>query len=97
MTLSNLYQEPLCLDPLDSDKDKAGAKADHLIVLVKPVSTLIPKSAFEKIKTWLTDYPWAEVYEAESAHQKADIFQNLLLTKANEFFPEKTHHFTTDE
>ena len=71
MTLSKLYQELLCLDTLDSDSDKAGVKADHLIVLVKPVSTLIPlcgrrkkivklrsytKSAFEKIKAWLTDY-----------------------------------------
>jgi len=29
--------------------------------------------------------------------KKNDIFQKLLLAKANEFFPEKTHHFTTDD
>ena len=112
MTLSNLYQEPLCLDPLDSDKDKSGVKADHLIVLAKPVSNLIPicsrrkklvklrsytKSAFEKMRSWLTDFAWDEVYKTESAHQKADIFQTLLLAKTNEFFPEKTHQFTTDD
>ena len=34
MTLANYYQEPLCLDPLDPDPDKNGAKSDHRIVLI---------------------------------------------------------------
>ena len=36
MTLSNLYQEPMCLDPLDADPHKNGQKSDHRIVISKP-------------------------------------------------------------
>ena len=71
MTISNFYQEPQCLDPLDHDQDKTGCASDHRIVLVKPVSTLHPEpsrrkkivnvrsysqSALEKFKNWLIDY-----------------------------------------
>ena len=49
------------------------------------------------MRSWLTDFAWDVVYKTESAHQKADIFQTLLLAKTNEFFPEKTHQFTTDD
>ena len=40
MTLSKFYQEPVCLDPLDSDPDKNGKKSDHRIVVCKPISTI---------------------------------------------------------
>ena len=39
-TLSKYYQEPLCLEPLDSDPDKNGVKSDHRIVVSKPISTI---------------------------------------------------------
>ena len=38
MTLSNLYQEPMCLEPLNSDPDKNGKKSDHRIVIAKPIN-----------------------------------------------------------
>ena len=41
MTLSNYYQVLQCLDPLDSDPDKNGKKADHKIVVGKPTITVI--------------------------------------------------------
>ena len=40
MTLSQYYQEPLSLDPLDPDPDKDGTKSDHRIVLVKPTNLI---------------------------------------------------------
>ena len=45
MTLSQYYQEPLCLDPLDPDPDKNGKKSDHWIVLLKPINVINNKSA----------------------------------------------------
>ena len=39
-TLSVYYQRPVCLEPLDADPDKKGKKADHKIVVVKPISTI---------------------------------------------------------
>ena len=44
-TLSNFYQVPECLDPLDNDPDKNGKPSDHKIVLVKPVNTINNKSS----------------------------------------------------
>jgi hypothetical protein len=38
MTLSHLYQKPLCLEPLDADPDKNGQKSDHRVVISKPIS-----------------------------------------------------------
>ena len=43
-TLFKFYQEPMCLDPLDSDPDKNGVKSDHRIVLARAISTLNNKS-----------------------------------------------------
>ena len=51
-TLSNYYQVPECLDPLDPDPDKNGRPSDHQIVLVKPVNIINNKSSrtFRKVK-----------------------------------------------
>ena len=40
MTLSHLYQEPLCLDPLDADPETNGKQSDHRIVISKPISVI---------------------------------------------------------
>ena len=51
-TLSNYYQVPQCLDPLDPDPDKNGKKSDHRIVLAKPVNIINNRSArrFREVK-----------------------------------------------
>ena len=38
MTLSHLYQKPVCLDPLDNDQGSNGKRADHKIVVSKPIN-----------------------------------------------------------
>ena len=45
MNLSQYYQNPLCLEPLDADPDKKGVKSDHRIVFVKPISSINNKSS----------------------------------------------------
>ena len=37
-----LYQAPTTLPPLDNDEDESGKPADHLIVLIKPLSVEFP-------------------------------------------------------
>ena len=90
MTLSHLYQKPLCLEPLDADPETNGKKSDHRIVISKPISVInnkcarqtrkvkvrhFPQSGILKMKDWFIDQTWEEVYCAESAHEKASIFQ----------------------
>jgi hypothetical protein len=83
MTLSKYYQEPVCLEPLDSDQDKNGVRSDHRIVISKPISTInnkpirntrkvkvrpFPQSGMTLFTEWLIDQTWEQVYNAESAH-----------------------------
>ena len=86
-TLASWYQKPQCVAPLDCDKDKKGKSSDHKIVIVKPLSSgsldsaritrkikvrPFPASGIEKMRTWMIDYKWNEVFEAVTAHEKAD-------------------------
>ena len=79
MTLSHLYQQPLCLEPLDADPDKNGVKSDHRIVISKPISVInnkcsrltrtikvrpFPQSGILKMKDWFIDQTWEEIYSA---------------------------------
>ena len=110
MTLSNCYQEPDCLEPLDADIDKGGKPADHMIVVARPIDNVnyrcsrqirevktrpITSSGLLKMKDWLIDHAWDNIYNVESAHEKAQNFQNILLEKLEEFFPQKIHHPTS--
>ena len=111
-TLSCYYQVPECLDPLDPDPDKNGKKSDHRIVLAKPVDIInnrsartfreikvrpFPRSGMEKMRNWCIDQSWEEVYQAETAHEKARVFQNMSLKVLDEIFPEKIRRVSSDD
>ena len=85
----------LVLLPLElTFTNSTNSKSDHRIVLAKPVNIInnrsarrfrevkvrpFPRSGMEKMKNWFIDQSWEEVYQAETAHEKAKIFQNILL------------------
>ena len=111
-TMSSYYQVPECLDPLDADPDKDGKKSDHRIVVARAISEFnnksarktkevkvrpIPESGILKMKKWFVDQSWKEVYRADSSHDKAAIFQKLLLEALDEFFPEKVRKISNDD
>ena len=37
-----------------------------------------PESGLDSMKEWFIDQTWDQVFKAESAHQKAEIFQQIL-------------------
>ena len=111
-TLSSFYQIPECLDPLDPDPDRNGKPSDHRIVLVKPINVInnkcartfkkikvrpFTKSGMKKLKNWFVDQNWKEVFEVESAHEKAKIFQNMLLRALDDYLPEKSRTISSDD
>ena len=49
------------------------------------------------MKNWFMDQNWEQVYKAESAHDKAAIFQQLLLQALEEFFPQKIRKVNSDD
>ena len=112
MTLSHLYQQPRCLEPLDADPDTNGKKSDHRIVISKPISVInnkcaritrtvkvrpFPQSGIAKLREWFIDQTWEKVFSTESTHEKARIFQELLVNKCDEIFPEKTRKIQSDD
>ena len=112
MTLSNLYQRPVSLDPLEADVDKVGVESDHRIVICKPINIIenqcsrsvkvikfrpLSESGYKKMQEWLLDFDWKEVYEAETADNKAEKFQKILVQKVDTFFPIKTRKVCNDD
>ena len=102
----------MCLEPLDADPDTNGKKSDHRIVVIKPINVInnkclrqtreikvrpFPQSGITRMREWFIDYQWNEVFEVNSAHEKAKTFQNTLIKKLDEFFPEKIRKIASDD
>ena len=49
----------------------------------------MPQSGIETMRDWFMEQTWSEIYAAESAHEKAEILQKLLIDKLDEIFPQK--------
>ena len=111
-TLSNYYQLPECLPPLDADPYSNGKPSDHKMVVMKPVSVLNNKPArskreitfrpfnndrLQQMLEWIEKEDWSEVSHENNAHRKTEILQELLLSKYHEFFPEKTRKIYSDD
>ena len=111
-TLHCFYQRPECLAPIDADSDKFGTHSDHRIVVARPISLVnnkcgrqykkvtvrpITKSGIKKMEKWFIDQSWEEISAVESAHEKADLFQNQILEALERFFPEKTRMISSDD
>ena len=111
-TLSQYYQEPQVLGPLDSDPDKNGKPSDHNILLVQPISVFNNKNAritqkieirpvteagIQQMKNWLSGEDWKTVSNAKTSNDKANTFQDIMVTKYKEFFPIKIIKVTNDD
>ena len=110
-SLSSHYQPPVCLPPLDNDPDKKGAPSDHMIVFMQPINAInnnparikrkvkvrpLLESGIRDMGRWIVSHTWEEVYSAVTTHEKADVFQTILLQKLNYFLPEKVITFSSD-
>ena len=93
-TLSQYYQKPLVLPPLDPDPDKDGKPSDNNIVKMKPINTIdnisarnkrqvtfrpTPKSGLDKLMKWAEEQKWENVINVNSTHHKASNLQDTLL------------------
>ena len=103
-TLSKFYLPPTSLPPLDNDVDGNGKPSDHLIVIMRPISQTenpqpkqkiityrpLPESGMLMLKQWLQNETWQDLYQLETAHQKAELLHSTLLDKLDVFLPQKT-------
>ena len=110
MTLSQYYQKPVCLPPLESDSGKS--ESDHLTVVAEPLSVInnkpartkrqvtvrrMPESGQKQFQNWISSHDWSELMSAQSADEKATLLQNTLMNKVEEFMPEKILTFSSDD
>ena len=111
-TLASYYQSPRCLQPLDPDPGCSGKPSDHKMVLMTPISNInnnpgriikqvsfrpITELGLQQMRLWLNNEDWRELSYEKSAHKKAELLQNYLVEKYEEFFPEKTKKVCIDD
>ena len=109
-TLSNYYQIPEVYPPLRSDTGMS--ESDHLIVMMSPIDRInnksarvnrsvmvrkMPESKILVLEETFRNFDWSKLYAAESAHEKAEIFQTTILEKLDEIIPEKKITFSSDD
>ena len=102
--IQSLYHPPNTMAPLDNDPNELGKPADHLIVVMKPLThefSTVPKrykvityrpfpdSAIREMGQWIQSQSWNEIYSIECPNLKAQKFEEILMEKVNLFFPEK--------
>ena len=110
-TLSKFYLPPYSLSPLDNDVEGNGKPSDHLIIVMKPISQSdvpkpkqkvitfrpLPESGMLLYKQWLQTEMWQELYQLDTAHQKAEILHTTLVQKLDLFLPMKTIEIRHDD
>ena len=104
-TLSSFYNQPVTKPPIQNDADKNGKPSDHLVVLMRPLSSSLevqprkyrtvkfrplPQSGIDKMKKWIQYHDWDDFYKCKGANEKAEILQKVLRDKFEAFFPEKS-------
>ena len=111
-TLGAYYQQPVRLPPLDPDPDSNGSPSDHLIVVMRPVTTLnnkpgrtfrevkvrpLTRSGMGKFQTWIQDQSWKQVLNEASVDKKAETLHNMVINKLDECCPEKNRRISSDD
>ena len=57
----------------------------------------MPQSAYNQFLSWIEQEKWDAVLSAENAHDKAEVLQNLLVNKVDQYFPQKWRKFKSDD
>ena len=57
----------------------------------------ITQSGIMAFGQWIQNQSWPDVYEAGNVHEKAQIFQNILLESYNKYFPVKEHKVSSED
>ena len=111
-TMSKYYQIPDVLPPLDPDPGKNGKPSDHMMVLFTPINAIrnkcvkrtkmikfrpITEEGIEKMRFWLNKENWEQVLNEPCTNSKAEMLQNILVSKCNYFFPEKERIITCND
>ena len=111
-TLSKYYLEPVTKPPINPDVNTTGKPSDHLTVLMNPMTASLPvpprvyktvesrpitESGLELFKAWIESERWMEVYTCLDVHNKAAIFQKMVMENFHRCFPIKSLKICEDD
>ena len=101
--IQSLYQPPTTLPPLDNDENESGKPSDHLIVVMRPLSSEFssvpkkyktikyrpfPDSGIREMGQWIQAQSWHDIYSIKCPNQKASRFEEVWMEKFP-YFPMK--------
>ena len=111
-TMRKFYQPPITKPPIDNDQDKEGKPSDHLVVLMFLINAQIgcpprknrlvtfrplPQSGINNMGRWIQQQSWDQIYHCRDVNLKAEILQNMMKEKLDEFLPIKMIKISTDD
>ena len=111
-TLWKYYQQPVTKPPINPNVNGKGKPSDHLIVLMKPLSSVldiqprnyyfvktrpITQSGTDKFGRWIIGHNWQDLYKCVNVQDKAEMLQKTVVQKYDEYFPMKIRKFSTDD
>ena len=111
-TLSNFYQTPEIISPLDNDPNKDGKPSDHSIVIAEPISEInntcarqlrtikvrpMQEHKLNILKSYFKCEQWQSIIESTSAHEQAHLFHSQLVKKCDQIIPEKKKIISSDD
>jgi hypothetical protein len=111
-TLKKFCCDPVTKPPINPNSSKTGKPSDHLVVVMEPITATLqiqPRSyrtiesrpinfaGLKKYSHWIENCNWTDLYKCEDPNVKAQMFQNILLTKFQECFPIKIFKISCDD
>ena len=111
-TMWKFYQQPITKPPIENDQDKDGKPSDHLVVLMYPINSQIgipprkmrlvtfrplPQSGIDRFGRWIQKQSWKNIYECPDVDLKAEMFQNFMKQKLDEFLPTKMIKISSED
>ena len=92
--------------------ESSGVESDHKIVLMKPINILeqncsrtfrevlvrpVTDSGMLQLREWFQNQTWANIINSSSVSEKAELLQNMVLQKVDEFLPIKNRKIAIDD
>ena len=75
------------MKPLNSINNKPARVFKE--VTVRPLTT----SGLEKFRVWIQSQDWADIINLKSVDDKADALHSMVLSRLDEFCPEKKQNY----
>ena len=112
MNCSEMYAVPQVSAPLLPDDPRHAKPSDHRVPVARPLANAtrpvcneytvkvfrpLPDSAVRDFMAWIHTEEWGELAIHSSHSEQVEVFQKIVNTKVEEFFPERKVRISTKD